>query len=184
VDDVISVMDGTGITRAHVVGLSRGAITAFGLASRFPERTRKLVLAFPVAGFADTIGIEGETGCGGDEEGLEGLALLDRALDTTFSAEFLGVNRQACRNLFLSPPGTAVRVERPEEATLGPNETVTTATLIVSGGRDQVVAPEHPTRLKVAIPGAETFEFPEAMHGFVMEQPESFADVVVPFLNR
>lgn len=43
---------------------------------------------------------------------------------------------------------------------------------------------EHATRLALAVPEAEVVAFPDAMHGYVMEEPERLADVVVPFLTR
>lgn len=182
VADVSAVLGALDIAHAHVIGLSRGAITAYGLAARFPNAVDKLVLGFPVAGFYDTILLEAVNES--DKEGdLDPLAALDKALDSVFAADFLAVHRQAGRDLFMSPPGTVVRVERTQETMLGDDESVDAPTLIVSGGRDNVVSPEHPERLRRAIPQARLHEFDQASHGFVMEQPDAFADVVVPFLN-
>lgn len=133
INDVLAVMDHVGIAKAHLIGLSRGAITAYGMASRFPERVGKLVLAFPVAGFADTIRIVADGGDGGEAD-LGPLEILDRALDTTFSEEFLRIDRQRCRDLFLSPAGTVIRVERFEETPLDPFETVAAPTLMSVAG--------------------------------------------------
>lgn len=43
-DDVIALLDGLGIARAHVVGLSLGGMTAMRLAARNPERVHRLAL--------------------------------------------------------------------------------------------------------------------------------------------
>lgn len=48
IDDVLAVMTSLSIKSAHVVGLSRGAITAFGVASRHPGRADSLILGLPV----------------------------------------------------------------------------------------------------------------------------------------
>lgn len=45
VDDALSVLDGLGIERAHVVGLSMGGFCALHLGLRAPERTSSLVVA-------------------------------------------------------------------------------------------------------------------------------------------
>jgi pimeloyl-ACP methyl ester carboxylesterase len=45
VDDALAVLDGLGIDRAHVVGLSMGGFCALHLGLREPSRTRSLVLA-------------------------------------------------------------------------------------------------------------------------------------------
>ena len=179
VDDVVAVLKDRVAGPAAAVGLSRGAITAYGLAASHPSLVSRLVLAFPVAGFADTIGIEGDE----PEERDDPLEALDAAIDTAFSAEFLTTQRQTARDLFLSPPGTVVRVNRDEEATVDDLPTVAVPTLIVSGGEDRVVTIEHPERLKRAIPHATTHEFPTASHGFIMEHPLQFADVVDGFLR-
>lgn len=183
IDDVLEVMGATGVERAHVVGLSRGAITAHGLAARHPARVLSLVLGFPVAGFTDTISIEFPEDSD-REEPEDQMEALDRALDDVFSAEFLASRRQDARDLFMSPPGTVVRVERGDEDLLADDETVAAPALVITGGKDRVVTPHHPRRLLQALPGADHYEFPGAMHGFVMEDPEALADVVVPFINR
>ena len=43
-DDVIALLDGLGVERAHIVGLSLGGMTAMRLAARNPERVDRLVL--------------------------------------------------------------------------------------------------------------------------------------------
>src|ERR1700745_2299105 len=45
VDDAVAVLDGLGIDRAHVVGLSMGGFTALHLALRHPERVLSAVVA-------------------------------------------------------------------------------------------------------------------------------------------
>jgi pimeloyl-ACP methyl ester carboxylesterase len=45
VDDAVAVLDGLGIDRAHVVGLSMGGFTALHLALRHPARVRSVVAA-------------------------------------------------------------------------------------------------------------------------------------------
>lgn len=45
VDDALAVLDGLGIERAHVVGLSMGGFCALHLGLRAPERTQSLLIA-------------------------------------------------------------------------------------------------------------------------------------------
>ena len=45
VDDAIAVLDGLGVDRAHVVGLSMGGFTTLHLGLRHPDRARSLVVA-------------------------------------------------------------------------------------------------------------------------------------------
>ena len=53
-EDVVAVMAATGLAMAHVVGLSRGAITAYGLAAMHSELVETLTLVCPVAGFGNS----------------------------------------------------------------------------------------------------------------------------------
>lgn len=178
VADVVALLEHEGIDSVAAIGLSRGAITAYGLAALHPEVSH-LVLAFPVAGFEDTIGLEGDE----PPEREDPMEALDAALDTAFSKSFLNEHRQRARDLFLSEPGTVVRVERDEEETVDGLPTITVPTLIVTGGQDRVVLPQHPERLRAAIPHTTTYDFPEASHGFIMEQPDAFAAVVDGFMT-
>ncbi|MCB0166451.1 MAG: alpha/beta hydrolase [Anaerolineae bacterium] len=43
-DDAIGVLDHLNVSRAHVIGFSRGAPYGVGLAARFPERVQRLIL--------------------------------------------------------------------------------------------------------------------------------------------
>ncbi len=43
-DDVAALLDGLGVSEAHVVGLSMGGMIAFQLAIDFPERMKRLVI--------------------------------------------------------------------------------------------------------------------------------------------
>ncbi|HWA92730.1 MAG TPA: alpha/beta fold hydrolase [Rhizomicrobium sp.] len=45
VDDVVAVMDAAGIARADVMGYSMGGMIAMGLAVRFPQRLRRMIVA-------------------------------------------------------------------------------------------------------------------------------------------
>src|SRR5205085_8543018 len=45
VDDALAVLDGLGVGRAHLVGLSMGGFCALHLGLRAPERTRSLLVA-------------------------------------------------------------------------------------------------------------------------------------------
>lgn len=181
VADVVDVMDAVGIDRAVVVGLSRGAMTAFGLTAHHADRVSDLILAFPVAGFADTIGLhrpDPQPEPGEDEE-----AFMRRFLGTVFSEGFLASNLDDAIALATASPGDVVRVERSDEDPLPDGMAVDCATLIIEGGADEVVSSLHPARYLEAIPQAEHVVIPDGSHGWLMEQPERFAGIVAGFLS-
>lgn len=178
VADVVAVMEATAIEHAHIVGLSRGAMTAFALAARYPGLVDTLTLAFPVAGFADTILVEDTL-----LEGHSDDPLLEM-LSTVFSDEFLSSNFDEAKSLLLTPPGTVERVGREDEEVFTSSDTVSAPTLVIEGGADKVVSAEHSARYLAAVEGATHVVVEEANHGWLMEEPEVFADIVAEFLRR
>lgn len=181
VQDVIDVMDAVGIGAAHVVGLSRGAIAAYGLAARHPDRVNDLVLALPVSGDADVL--QAETSMPEPIEGESQLDFLDRMLETVFSDPFLIERLEDARDLLSSPPGTVTRVERADEDPFTADDIVTHPTFIIEGMEDRVVASEHPTRYAETIAGASHLRVDGAYHGWPMEQPDRFARLVAGFVS-
>lgn len=183
VTDVLDVMDAVGASNGAFIGMSRGAITAYELAASHPSRTSALVLGFPVAGFADLLDGPLEAEPESDGEGpRDPLPDIDLALDEMFSPSFLSTHRQDARDLVTTPPGSVVRVHRHQEKPVS-SERISAPTLIVSGGKDYVVAAINPQLLKAAIPHASTHFFDDAYHGFIMEEPNQFATVVADFVG-
>lgn len=180
VDDVLTVMDAVGVAEAVIVGLSRGAMTAYGLASRHPSRSSGLVLSFPVAGWDDTLYIADEDPV--PEEGEEQAAFMFRLLRRIFSAEFLAERLADAQSLVTTEPGSVVRVDRFEEDPFDADDSVSCPTLIIEGGLDQIVLPEHPRRYLSAIPTAQHVVVEDAEHGWLMERPDRFAEIVTSFL--
>lgn len=182
VRDVLDVLDGLEIGSASVVGLSRGAMTTFAMAAEQPERVSCLVLAFPVAGFSDTIGIyqpDPEP-----EPGEDQADFLKRYLGKVFSQEFLASRLDEAVTLATSPPGEVVRLDRSLEDRFPESMSVACPTLVVEGGADEVVPSEHPARYVRAVPSAEHVVLPGAFHGWLMEEPDEFARIVGGFLSR
>lgn len=183
VTDVVDVMAAADFNRAHLVGMSRGAMTAFGLASRHPARVDRLVLVAPVAGFADTIHI-GDSGDQSEDSGASAEEMLDRVVESAFSTEFLNRGLAEARALFTSPPGTVVRLDRSEGEPFGDDESVSKPTLVIECDSDQVVTHEHPSEYASVIDDAEYVVVPDGSHSWLYEQPDAFADVVAPFLTK
>lgn len=178
VDDVVEVMVTAELGEAHVVGISRGAITAYGLATRHPERVETLTLVCPVAGFADTI--YKELPAPVVEDGADRMKLI---LEAVFSREFLGTNLGAAKALLRTPPGTVVRLERSEEEPFVDGDRVMAPTLVLEAGADQVVQAEDPVRYLAAIPDSKHIRIEGASHVWPTEQPAAFAHIVADFVE-
>lgn len=179
--DVLSVMDSLEIETGCLVGLSRGAMTAFWFAANHAERVSALVLALPVAGYRDTIGIEGNQPEQAPDE--DELTFLRRMVETVFSDEFLSTNFEDAVAVATSPPGEVMRADRSEEEPFPEGLSVVAPTLVIEGGADQIVTAVHPARYLQALPDAIHVEIPGASHGWAMERPADFARIVDEFIR-
>jgi pimeloyl-ACP methyl ester carboxylesterase len=177
--DVVAIMDEVGVSSAHLVGLSRGAITAYGLSVTEPSRVESLTLAFPVAGHADTLFLEESSPKGSDTASADPMRAL---VETVFSSEFLADHYDEAQNLLLTPPGTVRRVERAEEEPFPVGWLASCPVMIMEGGGDKVVGPTHPGRYAQDHPSARRIHIPGASHGWLMERPEEFADYLAAFV--
>jgi pimeloyl-ACP methyl ester carboxylesterase len=181
VPDVMSVMDAVGVTRASIVGLSRGAMTAFGLAARHPERVERLILVFPVAGATELL--EKAEPESGPEPGEGAEDFLHRSLSGVFSEEYLAMNLETVVELFTAGPGSVDRVQRYQEEPFSVTDSVNAPTLVLQGGNDRIVEGEHPGWYVENVPGARHLVVPEAGHGWLLEEPDRFAELVAEFIT-
>jgi pimeloyl-ACP methyl ester carboxylesterase len=62
--------------------------------------------------------------------------------------------------------------------------TVLTPTLVVSAGRDRIVAAPETARLALGIPGARHVTVPGASHLLAVERPQELAGIVEAFLDE
>lgn len=179
--DVVAVMDEVGVGEGVLVGLSRGAITSYGVAARHPARVIALVQAFPVAGWADTLH---EVHSERETESTEHTGdMIDEMLATIFTPGFLADHYDEARAMVTTAPGSVVRVDRSEEDVFVDDDVADCPILVVEGGSDQVVTAAHPARYLKTHPDAAHKVVPEAEHGWLMERPEEFARIVAKFAS-
>ncbi len=170
--DVLDVMDAVELDRAHAIGISRGAITAYALAAREPERIDHLVLLVPVAPFAAML-----------RPAEAPPSRADINLATVFGRD-LGPNDRALALAIMTvPDGTVGRLERQAEEAVDDDEIVTRPTLIVEAGQDVVVSADHPARLRRAMPAARSVRFPDARHGSLAVDVDDLVRCVADFLE-
>jgi pimeloyl-ACP methyl ester carboxylesterase len=167
--DVIGVMDRLGLTRAHVVGWSDGAIVALTLAVHFPARLRKLVMygaAYVAAGVRLDPTFAGDVAIMGGPTTLDYLAIAPHAARAPelFMARFTMIEDQPDFN----------------EAQL---QAITAPTLILDGERDEVIAPDQAPGLARLIPGAKLVVMPDTGHFAVYDRPTEFNRIVLDFLK-
>lgn len=177
IPDVVAVMDAVGVDSGVVVGLSRGAITAYGLAASRPERARGLVLALPVSGFAESL----ETTDSPTPSGEDGDPDPDLMLAQVFSSDFLADNRQTAVGLLTTSPGSVTRIDRRNETPFPAGLTVGCPMLVIEGSEDAIVESSHPARYLEATPDARHVLVSGARHGWPLEAPEVFGGMIEEF---
>jgi pimeloyl-ACP methyl ester carboxylesterase len=175
VEDLVAFVDGLGLERFCVAGLSMGAGTALAFAMLHPERVRSAVLA--------AVGVEPEPRNNVarrlmDPECLERddpawAARLARRHDPVQGEGAWRKLLRAIRDDIL-----AQRHPRPEEL-LGARLPI----LLACGDRDPWVPLEQAVRLQRQLPDARLFVAPGVGHVIVAERPSLFNQAMLQFLR-
>jgi 3-oxoadipate enol-lactonase len=189
-DDVAGLMDGLGIQRAVLCGLSMGGYAAFAFARKYPERLRGLILADTRPG-ADTpaaaanreeIAVLAETRGSGALADLQ----LPRLISDTTRQRHPEVETRV-RQLIdrATPQGIAAASRgmavRPDSTPL--LASITCPTLVIVGEEDALTPPTTAREFAIQIPHAQLIVIPQAGHLSSLEQPQAFIQAVRTFLQ-
>jgi pimeloyl-ACP methyl ester carboxylesterase len=184
----LDVLDGLGLSRAHVVGVSLGGWIAAELAVRHPERISRLVLAdafglwldeHPIPDFfaklADTAALRRLLFA--DPSGpMADLLLPTKAPDADRMVAAFKAMEATARlgwNPFMHDPKLAGRLRR-----------VSCPTLLVWGERDALLPLAYAEAYRDGIPNAELEVIPDSGHLPHFEQEARFVKAVTEFLSR
>ncbi|MBG6087717.1 alpha/beta fold hydrolase [Actinomadura viridis] len=186
-DAAVAVLDGLGLERAHVLGVSWGGVIAARIALRHPDRLRSLILA------------DSTRGSGTSPEKAAAMRARGAELAGLGPAAF--ARRRAAR--LLSPAATPREVARVAEAMAaavrmpgygyaaesmaatdhGPLlGRIRARALVLVGEHDAVCPPAESRLIAAAVPGARYAEIPGAGHLSNQERPAEFARAVRDFL--
>lgn len=182
--DVLSLMDRTAITRAHVAGVSLGGVTALWLGVNAAGRVNRLVLANTAArigseaSWAERMRVVESGGLG---------AIADITMERWFTAAFRAAEPETIARI----RATLVRTSAAgylgccaalRDADLRADAgRVTARTLVITGAHDPATPPADGAFLAEAIPGAGLREFP-TNHLANIECAAAFGDAMVEFL--
>jgi len=194
-DDVAGLLDGLGIERTHILGISMGGMIAQEFALLHPDRLNRLILT----------GTSATTGRAKfdpimswnfvKQNDTDGLAFAAQQFIWLFSTEFLR-NHQAVDQtlaLFASNPNplSPEAYTRQAEAYLKHDaldrlKDVKAPTLVISGEQDRLTPPWIARELADAIPGAKfhLVEGSGASHALILERPDDFNRTVMNFLCK
>lgn len=186
-EDVASAMHRLGLTGADLLGVSQGGMIAQHLAIDHPELVRRLVLAVTLARpnpFLEAA-VARWTGQAraGDYMGL----MVDTA-ERTYSEGYLKTHRWLYPLLGrVGKPKDFSRFLIQAEACLHHDaydrlDRITCPTLVVGGGRDQIVGPEAAGEIAGRVRDSRLLVYPELGHG-AYEEAGDFHRRVLDFLD-
>ena len=183
--DLIGLLDGLGITKAHIVGLSLGGMTGQAVAVLRPDLVDRLVLvatsAFlpPEDLWRERAGIVRERGMA---------AVADNVIGRWFTAPEQGsagaaeTRRQLVGEV--DPRGYAFCCEAIGKMDLrGRIGAILAPTLVISGAQDPATPIAMGEEIARLVPGAEFAVIPDAAHLIAVERPEALTARVTAFLE-
>jgi len=188
--DARAVLDGVGVARAHVYGVSLGGMAATWLAVDHARAVDRLILAStPVRGVAVRPSLLGLAPClvRPTAAGVEA-CLAARILTPAFRADHPDEVTAIRRRAGLAPAGRRnllrlALAAATHDATerLG---ALSADTLIVAGGDDPIVPPRAQRQLAARLPHARIAVVPGVGHDVSAEAPREVAELVLAHLQR
>lgn len=189
-DALAALMDAHGLQKAVLVGHSLGGMVALQMWARHPGRVAGLVLAASSPAFGHGSGDFQQAFIAQRLAPLEaGKSMAEVAaglIPTMVAPGYQGpglAQALACMgsitpSAYKAALGALVRFE--QRAAL---PTITVPTLCVAGEHDRTASPTVVQRMAEKIPNAQYQCLPGAGHLLTFEQPERFADALLPFLR-
>lgn len=188
-EDAVAVLDAAGIERAHVLGTSLGGMVAQVLATDFPERVAKLVLACTTPGGAHAAPFpEATLRLLAEASSLAPLVALRRFVENALAPGAPPTLVDTIYELRLAnPPDQAGWTAQAAAANVFDGwerlPEIGAPTLILHGDADSVVDAGNAAVLAERIPDARAELFPGCGHLFFWERPARFAASVGEFLG-
>jgi 3-oxoadipate enol-lactonase len=178
---ILAAMDGLGIDRAHICGLSLGGVIAIAMHALAPRRCASLILADTFAVHPDGRGIYDRSVAASSD--LRALAearvdlLLAQPCDPAVRAEVVetmaGIDPAAYR---IGAEAVWLADQRDRAAA------IRVPTLVICGAGDKVTPPELSRELVELIPGARYAQVERSGHLTNFEQPAEFNRIVEEFI--
>ena len=185
--DLKAAMDGLGIEKADLMGVSMGGMIAQHFAADYPERLGKLVLVVtcsrPNPILTESVQEWIDLARRGDHA-----ALMDSNLRRMYSDAYYRKNRWMAPIVGrLTKPKSYERFFIQADACLTHDASerlaeIQSPTLIIGGEQDQALGAEASREMAAAIPGAQLKMYPEWGHG-LYEEAGDFNRIVLDFLN-
>ena len=186
-DDVIGLLDGLGIERAHFCGLSMGGMVGQLLGATYGPRLRSLTLCSTACHLApkelwdQRIQAVNEGGTAAIAD-----AVVERWFTEAFRAE-PSIVVERVRQMILETPAHGYAACCAAIRDMDLRETIRAIrlpTLIIAGDKDPATPPAKAQEIRDRIPGARLEVIPEAAHLVNIEQDVAFDASLLAFLDR
>lgn len=190
--DVLALLDDLGLDRVVLGGCSMGGYAAMAVLRAAPERVDGLLLVDTKAAAdaeqarANRLSVAERAESGGVGGWLSG-DMLPNLLGTTTRETRSAVVERA-RAIIDSQSGAGAgwaqraMAARPDNTEL--LRSYTGPVLVVSGTEDAITPPDEAAALAEQLPEGEFHSVPGAGHLSPLEDPDGFADVIIPWLRR
>jgi 3-oxoadipate enol-lactonase len=186
VDDAVALLDEVGAARAHLVGLSLGAMTFLRLAARHPDRVHRLVVMCTSA-YYGTPESWLDRAARSRAEGTGAIAptVVSRWFTPGFAAARPDVVAAAEAMLAgIDDEGYAASCGVLAELDLRADlPRISAPTLVVSGAQDLAAPPEHQRAIADGIPGAGFLSLDDAAHLAAIEAPLQVTGAILGHLD-
>src|SRR4051794_33626249 len=185
--DLAGLFDALGISKAHVIGLSLGGMTAQALAASHPGRAESLVLMATAAYLpppetweqrAQTVRAQGMG------------AIVEAVMERWFTPDTVALSPELVapvreRFVELDPHGYAVACLAIRDMDLRSRiGSIDIPTLVIAGEDDPATPIEMAEEIADLIPGAELTVVPEAAHLIAVEQADAVNVILEDHLDR
>lgn len=189
VGQILSLLDALGLRQVNVVGNSFGGAIALHLATRHPERVKRLVLMGAVGvEFPLSPGLDKVWGYQPSREAMRELIgifaydksiVTDELVDLRYRASIRDDVQERFASLFPPPRQRGIAALAVSEAALRalPHET-----LLIHGREDQVIPLVTSETMKRLIPNSRLHVFERCGHWVQIEYPQEFGRLLCDFL--
>jgi 3-oxoadipate enol-lactonase len=189
-DDVKGLLDHLKLSEPVLCGLSMGGYVALAFYRRHGDRVRGLVLADTRAG-VDTVDAKAGRYAMAQKAYREGLGTVEDAmLPRLLSKEALTTRpalvaqvREMIRGTSVSGIAGALMAMTDREDAIPLLRAIVCPTLVIVGELDQPTPPAEARIMAELIPGARLVILPDAGHLANLEQPETFNQALLEFLD-
>ncbi|PKB63827.1 MAG: hypothetical protein BZY80_05285 [SAR202 cluster bacterium Io17-Chloro-G2] len=185
-DDLQGLVDHLDLDRFHLVATAAGGITGLDYALDHPERVRSLVISNTIGGAEDPAYLEVQQRLRPPE--IQDLPIELRELGPSYrGTDPEGTQRWIEIERSTRPDGSighGARQPLRYAMTLARLETMKVPVLALVGGADLLSPPALMRLLTAPIPGCQLVTVPDAGHAAFWEEPETWNNLVLEFINQ